>query len=196
MASLSREIEGPATPAPAPKPVQTFKLSDAVADPMCAPFGWQTEAPEDLFRRGDPVGESADLERILALPRRPQLDLTSDTAEAMVELEMQKFARTDNIGQCRCKEIDPRKNCITRLLPAQAWILREISMNQGLLAHASVGLGKTLLNILAPLALPNVKSELLLIWWMIQRSDIRGKRRYATACRLARRVLDAVEATR
>lgn len=164
LASLSKEIENPAATPPT-QPLTGFKLSDTVADPMVKPFGWQTQAPDnmDLFRRGDPVGESADLERILALPRRPQLDLTSDTAEAMVELEMAKYARTDNIGQCRCKEIDPRKNCITRLLPAQAWILREISMNQGLLAHASVGLGKTLLNILAPLALTNVKSVLLLI---------------------------------
>lgn len=179
MESLSRQIENPKPQTPGTGfsiavieakqaaafrlPETGFKLSDAVADPMCAPFGWQTEAPEDMFRRGDPVGGSADLDRILALPRRPQLDLTSATAEAMVELEMAKYARTDNIGQCRCKEIDPRKGCITRLLPAQAWILREISMNQGLLAHASVGLGKTLLNILAPLALDNVKSVLLLI---------------------------------
>jgi len=159
LANLSKEVE---SPKPAPQP-SGFKLSDAVADPMCAPFGWQTEAPDDLFRRGDPVGDSADLQRILALPRRPQLDLTSATAEAMVELEMQKYARTDNIGQCRCKSIDPRKGCITRLLPAQAWILREVSMNQGLLAHASVGLGKTLLNILAGLALTNVNTILLLV---------------------------------
>lgn len=141
LANLSREIENPLTPGP--QPVLTgFKISDTVADPMCAPFGWQTQAPDtlDIFRKGDPVGGSTDLERVLALPRRPQLDLKSDTAEAMVELEMQKYSR-DN-PDCRCKEIDPRRECLKRLLPAQAWMLREISLNQGLLAHMSTGGGK------------------------------------------------------
>lgn len=155
LASLSREIEKPSE--------QTgFRLSDTVADPMCAPFGWQTEAPDDLFRRGDPVGKSSDLDRILALPRRPQLDLNSHTAEAMVELEMQKYAR-DN-PNCRCKEIDSQMpECIKRLLPMQAWMLREISLNQGLLANASTGGGKTLVSIIAALALNSVKQVLLLI---------------------------------
>jgi hypothetical protein len=136
-------------------------FADAIADPLSKPFGWQTQAPDDVFGRGDPVGESLDLDRILALPRREPLDLTSVTAEAMVELEMQKYA-IDN-PNCKCREIDPRKGCIKRLLPAQAWMLREISLNQGLLAHASVGIGKTLINILAALALSDVKRVLLLI---------------------------------
>lgn len=136
-------------------------LADAVADPMSRPFAWQTATPEDLFSRGDPVGPSEDLDRILALPRREPLDLTSVTAEAMVELEMAKYA-IDN-PNCGCAKIDPRKGCLKRLLPAQAWMLREISLNQGLLAHASVGIGKTMINILAALALKDVKRVLLLI---------------------------------
>lgn len=144
-----------------PAPKAGFSLADAIADPMCAPFGWQTEAPEDLFSRGEPVGNSRDLERVLALPRRAPLDLNSPTAEAIIELEMQRYGRHN--PNCRCKEIDPRKGCIKRLLPAQAWMLREIRMNQGLLAHASVGIGKTLINILSPLTLTNVKSVVLLI---------------------------------
>jgi hypothetical protein len=158
LATLSREIENPK---PKEEPVSGFKLSDTVADPMCAPFGWQTAAPDEIFRRGDPVGGSADLERVLALPRRPQLDLKSVTAEAIVELEMQKYGREN--PNCRCKEIDPRRSCITRLLPAQAWTLREASLNQGLLAQITVGGGKTGCGILAPLALTNVKTVLLLI---------------------------------
>lgn len=171
LASLSKEIEKPAPAGftllnvpTSVSPSQTgFKISDTVADPMSAPFGWQTAAPDnsDLFRRGDPVGGSTDLDRILALPRRAPLDLNSPTAEAMVELEMSKYAR-DN-PNCRCKEIDPRRECIKRLLPAQAWMLREISLNQGLLAHMSVGAGKTVCNILGSLALTDVKQVLLLI---------------------------------
>lgn len=153
------------TPEPEPeKPTQPtgFRFSDAVADPMVRPLDWQTQAPEDLFRRGDPVGNSDDLERILALKRREPLDLTSTTAEAMVELEMQKYAREN--AACDCKKLDPQlPACIKRLLPMQAWMLREIYLNQGLIAHAATGGGKTLVNILAPLALTDVKQVLLLI---------------------------------
>ncbi len=143
------------------EPANSFTLADAVADPMRAPFDWQSPTPEDLFARGDPVGNSTDLERILALPRREPLDLNSVTAEAMVELEMAKHA-VDN-QNCRCKEIDPRKGCLKRMLPAQAWMMREIGICQGLLAHASVGIGKTFLSIMAPMALRNVSKVLLLI---------------------------------
>jgi hypothetical protein len=169
LANLTKEIEKPAqsgfsllSTAPQPKPVQTgFKISDAVADPMSAPFGWQTACPDDIFRKGDPVGGSTDLDRILALPRRAPLDLNSATAEAIVELEMAKYAK-DN-PNCRCQEIDPRRTCIKRMLPAQAWMLREIHQNQGLLAHMSVGAGKSFLDITAALALTDVKQVLLLI---------------------------------
>lgn len=139
-----------------------FSMADLVADPMTKPFGWQTAAPKDMFTRGDPIGESGDLERILALPRRPGFDdLPDETREAIVELEMVKHARYNE--DCRCKSIDSRMPCLKRLLPAQAFILREIDINQGLLAHASVGIGKTLVSILGAMALRNVKTVLLLI---------------------------------
>lgn len=116
-------------------------LADLIADPMSRPFGWQTEAPDGIFTRGDPVGGSADLDRILALPRRtPFSELSDDTKEAVVEIEMAKYAKYNE--NCACKEIDPRKQCLKRLNHAQAWMLREISIAQGLLAHASVGIGK------------------------------------------------------
>ncbi len=158
MAALTKSVaEGPEF-----EPASTgFKLSDTVADPMTAPFGWQSAAPDDLFRRGDPVSGSSDLDRILALPRRAPLDLNSDTAEAMVELEMMKYAKVND--NCRCKEIDPRRICIKRMLPMQAWAMREIALNQGLLAQISVGGGKSFLDIMGSLALTNVKQVLLLI---------------------------------
>lgn len=146
-----------------PKEPESFKLSDAIADPMCAPFGWQSATPDDMFRRGDPVGGSLDLDRVLALPKRaPFAELDPVTVEAIVELEMAKYSRGERA--CSCKRIDPQlPACIKRLLPAQAWMLREISLNQGLLAHMTVGAGKTMCNILAPLALAGVKKAVVLI---------------------------------
>lgn len=119
------------------------RLADIIADPMSKPFGWQTAAPDesDFFGRGDPVADSADLQRILALPRRTPFDLLSpETKAAIVELEMQKHGRPN--ASCRCKQIDPRKSCLKTLLPIQAWALREISIAQGLLASIPVGSGK------------------------------------------------------
>ncbi len=138
-----------------------IRLADTVASPLFAPEAWQTAAPDDLFTRGTPIGRSADLERILALPRRAPVDLDSPTAEAIVELEMAKYA-IDN-PNCKCKEIAPGRQCITRLLPIQAVALREISLAQGLLANIAVGAGKTCLSLLSTLALTNVKQCLLLI---------------------------------
>lgn len=144
---------------PAEKPKQ--RLLDAVADPMKAPFGWQSAAPSFNFKKGEPVSDSTDLQRILALPRRPVLDLESVTAEAIIELEMAKYARQND--DCHCARIDPRRPCLKRMLPAQAWMLREIAMRQGLIASGSVGLGKTFVFLIAALALTNVETVLLLI---------------------------------
>lgn len=123
------------------EPPRQFKITDTVANPMFAPQAWQTGAPDDLFSRGQPIGESADLRRIMALPRRAPLDLESPTAEAVVELAMQKFGKHN--PNCECRKIAPnRSSCITRLLPIQAWALREIGIAQGLLASVPVGGGK------------------------------------------------------
>ncbi len=121
-------------------------FSDAVAPIGFAPKAWQTAAPDDMFVRGDPVGNSADLERILALPRRPPLDLTSVTAEALIDYEMTKYSRPN--AACRCREIDPQRfaeggvGCITRFLPLQAWALYEMCTVGGIIAAAPVGGGK------------------------------------------------------
>ncbi len=128
---------------------------------MQVPKDYQSASPDDLYARGVPVGPSPDLDRILALPRRPPLDLDSAAAEAIVELEMEKYA-IDN-PNCDCKRIDAERPCIKRLLPIQAWMLREISMCQGLVAHAGVGSGKTAVTILAALALRDCPRPLLLI---------------------------------
>lgn len=51
--------------------------------------------------------------------------------------------------------------CLTELNPVQAWILRELPKAQGIFGLVSVGGGKTVAGILAPLAIPHVKSVIL-----------------------------------
>lgn len=104
--------------------------------------------------RGVPVSPSAELTRIAELPRRPQVDLKSMTAQAIVLRETAKYARDrSDLGQCRCRLINPDQGCITTLLPQQAVVTREISMAGGVVAALPVGAGKSMLDILAPLAL-------------------------------------------
>lgn len=163
MASLAELLAQLAQVEETPDEKPGFRLSDAVAQPGVKPFSWQSPPPDDLFRKGDPVGDSSDLQRILALKRRPGLDaLAPETVEAVIELEMAKYGKHND--DCNCKEIDPQAPvCLKRLLPMQAWMLREIAMNQGLIASAATGGGKTLVGLLAPLALTNVKQVLMLI---------------------------------
>lgn len=127
------------------------KLSDAIAPLLFAPHDWQSSAPDELFKRGVAVQGSADLRRIIALPRRPQVDPSSREAEVLVEYEMRKYGR-ENLA-CRCREIDPRRGCITRLLPIQAIALYEMAVAGGLLGAVVAGGGKTIIGILAALAL-------------------------------------------
>lgn len=144
-------------------------FADAVAPEFVAPQSWQSAAPVEVFQsRGAPIEWSEDLERVLALPRREPLDLNSTRAEAMIEREMQKYGRPN--PNCKCAEIDEqvrlgRRSCLLRLLPMQAWMLYEMGIARGLLAHATVGAGKTLVSVLAPLAmgLTEGQSGLLLI---------------------------------
>ncbi len=133
-----------------------MKLSDLPPAPKFAPKNRQAVLPmKDLFApRGMPVEDSAELTRIVELPRRPQVGTKSLTAQAIVERETAKYRldRTE-MGPCRCKEINPDGGCITRLLPIQAITLREMSMVGGVIGAISAGGGKTFIGLLAILAL-------------------------------------------
>lgn len=102
-----------------------------------------------------PVGDSPDLQRILRLARRPPPDKI--TSEALIEIETEKYRRK-NAPPCKCAAIlkargqKPRK-CITRLRRSQAWILYELAQVGGLLGQVGVGHGKSLADLLAPLAM-------------------------------------------
>lgn len=104
--------------------------------------------------RGVPVGDSWDLRRILALPRRSQVALDSVTARAMVVRQTAKYARDrTGMGPCRCRQINPDVGCITQLLPVQALATREMEMEGGIVGAVVVGGGKTGIDLLAIRAL-------------------------------------------
>lgn len=99
---------------------------------------------EELAR---PVSGSADLDRIVKLPRRRV------TTKNYVEVVTNAFRNR--------KEIDPKHPY--QLNPTQAWALFEISRAGGALGAIGVGFGKTGLGILAPLSLPGCRSCVLLL---------------------------------
>lgn len=96
-----------------------------------SPRAWQSGNPDNRgggSPRGLPVADSDELKRILALPRRPPVTEGSPTAEALIQLAMQKYGRRRDPAQdaaamaahdakdyvrareiwgCKCAEIDP-----------------------------------------------------------------------------------------
>lgn len=92
-----------------------------------------------------PVSGSADLERILGLPYR---EVTEETKAQLVEVVTNHFRLPGSTAT---------------LKPVQAWALYEMSRLGGLLGPIGVGHGKTLLNILAPMAVPNCRLAVLLL---------------------------------
>lgn len=138
---------------------QMIDLDDMVAKPGHAPKEWQSKAPEFLYTgHKPPIQDSEDLRRVLALPRRPQLDLESERAYKLVELITTRYRRK-RTTPCECATIDPDRfkngnvGCITCLNAAQAWALYEIGIVQGCEGPIGVGHGKTILDLLTPLAL-------------------------------------------
>lgn len=106
----------------------------------------------------DAVGDSEDLERIAALPRRPR---PTDEEQATMAAVMTALLRRDNPG-CRCASLSPEP-CITDLLPIQGWYLYEASQVHGSLGFVIVGGGKTGIDVLLPMVVPGCGRALLLI---------------------------------
>jgi hypothetical protein len=115
-----------------------------------------SDVEKALAPRGAPVSNSKELQRIIDLPRRQVVTKNSPTAEALIEMGMQKYSRGPR--ECRCGEIDRqikdgRRSCIKRFKWEQAWMLYEIGWVGGLIANCPVGAGKTVVNFLSLLAL-------------------------------------------
>lgn len=91
-------------------------------------------------------GESEDLARVLALPRRPIVEPGSARAAALVQL---MTGRLRAAGRCVCEEQGRGRHLDTLLFP-QAWALYELGLTGGLVGALAVGSGKTLVWILAP----------------------------------------------
>ena len=122
--------------------------------------------------RGSVQG-SEDLDRILALPRRPLLELDPDNimVRAVVALMNRRLMLPGREpGKCSCKCASMGRRCITSLHAAQAWALYEAPLVGlgtehvgGLLGAIAAGTGKTSLNFLMPLVVPGVSSAVALI---------------------------------
>lgn len=114
----------------------------------------------------DPVPESAELDRVLALPRRPPLDLRSARAAALVELMTERLRRPDRRHDgtdCGCRVALGRAECLTTLYPEQAWTLHEASQVGGVFAGVKVGGGKTGVDILCPMVAPGCRLAALFV---------------------------------
>ncbi len=133
-----------------------FDLSTIVAQPYYAPTQEQIAAPRESYGFRPPVMNSPDLQRILALPRRAlELDGT-ERAEALIDLAVDQYGYRNDNCDCRNEKRFPGRHaaegCIDRPRLVQALALREISICGGLLGPIGVGHGKTMLDLLAPIA--------------------------------------------
>lgn len=108
-----------------------------------------------------PVGNSPDLERILALVRRPPVDLEKDlaTSRALIDLMGERLGRKND--NCKCAAMG--RPCIRELKAVQAWALYEAPQADGLIAPVAVGAGKTFLDILTALVFSDCKVAVLLV---------------------------------
>lgn len=123
-------------------------------------WGLTTRAPDlppDLEFIENGVKNSGDLQRVLALPRRPRPS-EAELAQMARGWEEKLGKKTEN---CLC-ESKFKRACCRHLLPVQAWALTEASENDGLFGQIGVGHGKTLLNLLVSLVLTGARTAVLL----------------------------------
>jgi hypothetical protein len=110
------------------------------------------------------VRGSEDLDRVLALPRREPVEAGSARARALVELVTARLRRPDRPpgAACGCRALG-RKRCVEELLFEQAWALYEAPLAGGLLAPIGVGGGKTILNLLMAMVMPDCRTAALFV---------------------------------
>lgn len=101
---------------------------------------------------------SRDLQRVLELPRRPR---PSDEELARLSQKWSERLGKKRTSPCRCAEY--KRLCPFPLLPVQAWAIEEMSLYGGAMNPIGVGDGKTLLDLLAPMVVPNTKVAVLFV---------------------------------
>ncbi len=160
----------PETSSPASRMLARFKTTDSSATTTSAPLSQSSPLslkestepiqPSPRLSFGSsarPVGNSRDLERILEIPRR-----TRPSDEELAQLS-QKWTAKLGKGQVVCNCASYKRTCPYPLLPVQAWALEEISLYGGLLGPIGVGDGKTLLDLLSAMVLPDCERVVLLV---------------------------------
>jgi hypothetical protein len=147
---------------PAPAPTAQPDLIAGINPRVALPPG------EILFESKLAVRDSLDLRRIEALPRRA----ATVSAEAKPWLEQITDYMTARLVRhnpaCQCAALgavrpDGRPDCITRLLPIQAAYLFEAMQGGGVLGPIGVGAGKTGIDILIPMVVPDCRVAVLLL---------------------------------
>lgn len=134
------------------------------------------EAAAIDYNRFDEAFWPNEIGRILNLPSREPVDCAkrlvdgrreyTPETQALVEVVTSRFAiprvpRPDGGKSCLCEGLG--HPCIEELNAEQAWVLRELGRVGGILGFIPVGGGKTIMGILAPLAVPGVKTAVLLV---------------------------------
>lgn len=155
-----------ATPLPPARRRAGVSVDDLVSAPGCRPAPWQSKLADDAYSYKPPVDDSEDLRRIIALPRRDQVEPETERARGLIELISRRYSNGVAAGAgCRCAALaSARKDpCITRLKLAQAWALYEIRIHAGLLGPIGVGHGKTILDLLTPMAMRDCRNAVLLV---------------------------------
>jgi hypothetical protein len=146
-------------------------LDSLIANPFHKPQAWQSKAPDLSYETSKlPVQPSVELTRVAALPRRAQP--TKQDFATLTPFMTARLRRENNACQCEALQreagmVDPETNltpgCIDTLRPIQAWALLEIHTKRGLLGPIGVGHGKTILDLLAALVMPDCRTAVLLV---------------------------------
>lgn len=143
-----------------PRAMQARNLAERVAQHGFAPKGWQAPAPDTSYHGTlQPVSYSQEYRRIAALPERAPIRPGTPDSEALEYLMREWFGREN--PACQCKSMG--RDCILSLRSVQAWSLYELRSVGGLLGGIGVGHGKSIMDLLAPLAVPDCKVAVLLV---------------------------------
>lgn len=156
-------LDLPAAPAPERK-VITLEISEPNVRPV-SEWGTSAYPTGQAGWSKPPVGDSPDLQRVLALDRRPPFD-----EHWLAQANDYMGKRLGRSGPCDCVGVLERHGikpmadpCIKSLWKVQGWTLFEILQLQGSLGLIGVGFGKTLLDLLTPLVMPDCRLAVLLV---------------------------------